>query len=405
VDKETNAVSKPNSGNIPGMRDPAAGGAQHAAPSSRIHAGIRRVRSGTAYRKVMADALRRIRSGEWRVGARIPTIEALTRIYPCSRMTVVRAVRELIASGYLATRGRAGTSVIKSGSDGCIGILSNFDFAHPEQAQFTHILTGDLHRRAARAGFDTRLYQEMSRTDHPDFPNAALRADISKGLLCGLLTAASNLPIWRQHHQVTFGIPCVDVNYFAAAECRVYVDYALMVRRTLVRLRQAGRCRVGLIGAPAEVRDIFQQSVRRLKMETRPEWAPAMNGCPVEEAGYRGMMSIWNQRSRPNSIFVADDVAAKGAAHAAMALGIAVPRRLLLLTLANRGIEYFYPCPVIRLEVDPAELAGAAVELLQKRLRDPELPPRNVLVAPCVRELSTGQPGSGRGEAAPGKKI
>lgn len=348
---------------------------------------VRPVRSGTAYRLVMENILGRIQSGEWRLGERIPTIDALEQIYACSRMTVFRAVRELIESGHLAARGRAGTRVVKGVGAGVLGILSNYDFARPEQARFTNVLTHELQRQSVEAGFEIRLYAESPEAGRyfPDLLSPALRSDLAKGVLRGLLTVSSNTPLWRRERKVSFGIPNVDINYFPVAEYRVYVDYAKLVTRALNALSRAGRRRVALIGATAEVLDLFYQTLRRLDMETRTEWTDVVTGCPEEEAGYRRFTELWKSGPKPDAVFVADDVAAKGVAHAAMALGIAVPHQLLIATQASRGIDYFYPCPVIRLEIDPAEMAGAALNLLQRRFIEPELAPCGVFIAPRLK--------------------
>lgn len=63
------------------------------------------------HRRIAGDIERRIVSGEWRPGFRIPTEAELTAEYGCARMTVSRAVSDLAARGLVVRRRRAGTVV------------------------------------------------------------------------------------------------------------------------------------------------------------------------------------------------------------------------------------------------------------------------------------------------------
>jgi len=63
------------------------------------------------HRRIAGDVERRIASGEWRPGFRIPTEVELMAEYGCARMTVSRAVSDLAARGLVVRRRRAGTVV------------------------------------------------------------------------------------------------------------------------------------------------------------------------------------------------------------------------------------------------------------------------------------------------------
>ena len=63
------------------------------------------------YEQVKAHVLTRIRSGEWRPGARVPSEHELVRELGVSRMTANRALRELMRSGVLSRVAGVGTFV------------------------------------------------------------------------------------------------------------------------------------------------------------------------------------------------------------------------------------------------------------------------------------------------------
>ncbi|MCV0413448.1 MAG: histidine utilization repressor [Brevundimonas sp.] len=67
--------------------------------------------SGPLHRRIYADLERRILSGDWAPGQRIPFEHELTAAYGCSRMTVNKAISELAGRGLVTRRRRAGTFV------------------------------------------------------------------------------------------------------------------------------------------------------------------------------------------------------------------------------------------------------------------------------------------------------
>jgi GntR family histidine utilization transcriptional repressor len=61
--------------------------------------------------RITDHVARRIMSGEWQPGARIPSENALTAEFGCCRMTVHHALRDLTVQGYLVRRTGSGTYV------------------------------------------------------------------------------------------------------------------------------------------------------------------------------------------------------------------------------------------------------------------------------------------------------
>lgn len=65
------------------------------------------------HRRILDDVEGRILSGEWPPGHRIPFEHELTEQYGCSRMTVNKALTELVKRGLIERRRRSGTFVIQ----------------------------------------------------------------------------------------------------------------------------------------------------------------------------------------------------------------------------------------------------------------------------------------------------
>jgi GntR family histidine utilization transcriptional repressor len=65
----------------------------------------------TLYKQIRSDIERRILTGEWPPGYRIPYEHQLMTRYGCSRMTVSKALSELAQGDLIERRRRAGTFV------------------------------------------------------------------------------------------------------------------------------------------------------------------------------------------------------------------------------------------------------------------------------------------------------
>nr|MBP8939847.1 GntR family transcriptional regulator [Agrobacterium sp.] len=63
------------------------------------------------HERIRNDVERHIMSGEWPPGYRIPFEHEMTRQYACSRMTVNKALGELVQRGLIERRRRLGTFV------------------------------------------------------------------------------------------------------------------------------------------------------------------------------------------------------------------------------------------------------------------------------------------------------
>lgn len=68
---------------------------------------------GSLNRRIRTDIERRIFSGDWRPGHRLPIEHDLMQVYGCSRMTVNKVLTGLAADGLVERRRRAGTFVAR----------------------------------------------------------------------------------------------------------------------------------------------------------------------------------------------------------------------------------------------------------------------------------------------------
>ncbi len=324
----------------------------------------------TARDYIKQDMLRQIRDGAWRVGECIPTLDRLEHAYPYSRRTISLAVSELMRLGILGTRGKAGTVVHCMPGNATVGILVNYGLSTRINTDFAYSLSDRLQWILHEAGHGVRMYHETPGfLDKGALPSQVLLEDVGRKMLAGLVTVASNLPVWeRRHPDRKLDLPVVNISYHPC-DYRVYVDLEGGIDAGVEALAATGRKAVGMIGRPyAEAADRFAERVAAAGLETRPEWifshkAEVMN----EVVGYEGLRQIWQAgSSRPEALFIPDDIVAKGVAQAALTLSIRVPEELVLIYQQNEGIEHFYPVPMRRTCLPLSEMVTSSVALLEQ---------------------------------------
>lgn len=109
------------------------------------------------YRQISDHVYQGILGGRYRPGSRIPTEMELATHFEASRMTVSRALRDLVSQGLLLRRHGAGTFVrgVESRTVGAVGLLLP-DFPWVHDGVF-HTLALEVTRQAQAAGYTLLL--------------------------------------------------------------------------------------------------------------------------------------------------------------------------------------------------------------------------------------------------------
>ncbi len=74
--------------------------------------GMRRPASASLHQRILGDIEGHILSGQWPPGHKVPSEQALTEAYGCSRMTVSKALNQLARAGLLMRRRKTGSVVL-----------------------------------------------------------------------------------------------------------------------------------------------------------------------------------------------------------------------------------------------------------------------------------------------------
>ena len=75
---------------------------------------------GSLHQRILSDVKYRILSGEWPPGHRIPFEHELASTYACSRMTVNKVLTQLVGTGLIERRRKAGSFVMRPQSQSAV---------------------------------------------------------------------------------------------------------------------------------------------------------------------------------------------------------------------------------------------------------------------------------------------
>jgi DNA-binding LacI/PurR family transcriptional regulator len=331
---------------------------------------------------VAADLIRRIQKGEWRIGAKIPSIDDLTEMYPFSRMTVFNAVESLVQDGYIETRRGVGAFVLNDRIMGLIGLVIGEEVLHPQQTPMAFMLYQHLRRQLEEKGYRTKLYIDTS-PGNPDIPRELLD-DLNAGRLSGLITASCDTTLalaeWAEFGRSA--LPWVDFTGHEVDTCKVVMNRESFFKLFADYVLANDRRRVGCLIADDVAAKALKVLADEHGLETRDEWV--VRGTEYsgdfEQVGFSQMLQLWDCAERPDTLLVCDDIACKGVTQAILKLGISVPDELAVVSAANRDSQLFYPVPVVRIEYDIEDCARKLVDMLLGRLlRATDIPQESVL--------------------------
>jgi len=339
-------------------------------------------------RQTLADA---IASGEYEPGQRLPSESELVRTFGASRPTVNRALRELQLAGIIDRRAGSG-SYVRAADAATRGYT--FGLLIPELGRteiFEPICRGMT--EAQHNGPHVLLWGS-SLTESADIEQQASQAcrQLVAKRVSGVFFAPLELTPQKDaiNHKIAAvfdkaGIPIVLLD-------RDLVAYPARSRYDLVGIdnRRAGYTITA---------HLLQCGCRRILFVGRPGSAPTVD---ARIAGYREALgeadvdsepSIWRidpedkeqvkaalAKSRPNGIVCANDFTAAQLMKSLTELGVNVPGKVRLAGIDDVKYASLLSVPLTTLHQPCAAMGAIAVSTMLERLRQPQLPARDILL-------------------------
>lgn len=334
-------------------------------------------------------------------GSQLPSISSLQAEFALAQGTVVRVLRQLQNEGLI--EGRHGSGFFATGQRQLcsIGIYFSIDIMAPETGIFPRLLLKGLERAAGQFK-EVRYHHYFAAASDCEYHDrvCSLEHDVRRRLVDGVILFGhyggqfANLPV----PQVAWLLP-------PHVQAHVMVDEEAMVRLGLTALRERGCRTVAYLAdhtdalPPADspyfaisqhqlqIRDFFLREAKRLGLQTRPEWLAAGSGetgvTTVTADATGRFHAIWNAaKQKPDGLLSLDDYRTRGALAAMAEIGLVPGKDLHVASHVNRGSPVLDDQPVIRLEVDPDEIALALLKTVTALIAGQTKVPDLVLVPP-----------------------
>lgn len=368
---------------------------------------------------------RRIKDGAWQPDDRLPSERALAEEFGVCRVTVARAVNQMVREGTLRRRRGSGTFVTRkpdtpqpATSD--IGLLIPFS----RDNYVSHIVKG-VSETMSEAGFHLLFHDTMG-----DWRRESRQLQRLRGRAAGCIVfpaeptqngemyaslAADGVPVvFVDRYSPTFnGDWVVTDNYNAAREA---VDRLIAGGRrriahittgetfsTAAQDRRLGYCQAllnaGLPVRPDDVR-IVTPPVHPEDRDASVEYAQGVVDVPPLNA--RAVVrALLARKEPPDAIFCVNDWTTIACLHALFQEGVHVPGDVSVAGFAdNDMLAAHLPAPIIAIRQPSVEIGRRAAQLLIARLRDEPGDPQQIYLPATIREVGGAwfQTGGGDGQ-------
>lgn len=355
-------------------------------------------RDGTGvYARVKAAILEQIDAGRWREGEKLPSERELCNLYQVSRVSVRRAIAELVLSGNLETVPGKGTFVkrrdLRRKKSGTIAVIRCIHSGRPSS------VTEDVFYPAVFAGIEAEAALRNVHCivvsfpeDCPDWRRLEQLAAKVDGMICGEVREEATV-----RRMAASGLPVVLVSpsLDTPATDTVEVDNLGGAMEGVRHLIELGHRRIAFVGGPPGSLPSRQRSLgyRRALKEAQIPLDEALEVHPGWrlEDGYHAVRKLLQAAPGPTAVFAASDLLALGAYQAAQESGLRVGVDLSVLGFDDIQLAGESRPALSTVRVRKREIGETAARLLFERIDGKrEYPLRVVVPTTLAVRDSTG---------------
>lgn len=334
---------------------------------------------------------RMILRGQLVPGTRLPAEYRFTSKFRVSQRTIREALIRLENDGLVERRQGSGTYVLENTQTANVAVLASVEKLSSPAGYFYRRLVEEAKKRIAGAGYrfvlsvgHGQVTEEFASSIHLlDRPNA-------KETL-GVLSTVNLGPLEQQFAEA--GIHAVSIAAAApGGKYSVVLDYAHLTELGTELLNSRGYDDFVLmyVEFPLDKYDTDMIAAeRRIHLKAVGDDQRRLVAVPPAlkfEQAYEAISELWSRPDRPRAIFFHDDALCDVCTRAILELGIRVPDELAILTHANVGRRFEFPVKLTCIEFDPAEVAAAGCEMLEKLIAQKPVDENTVYLKASIRE-------------------
>ena len=327
---------------------------------------------------------RRIASGEWASGSRLPTQLELRSEMKANIVTLGRAIDQLRLEGFLDTQGARGTFV-------SMHPPHLFRYAlvfpsHPSQENWPRFWEA-LAKEAAAIGHEGELeipvYYDVDknlRGASRDYER--LQEDVLAHRLAGVIFASHPYVVDKTPILDEPGMPRVALMAPQPADypqlATVITSGDTLIERALDYLAAKGRKRLGVLSVPmvdGQYSDAIRRQAAARGLETRPYWMQsAGRDMPISAQTCIHLMMRDGQADRPDALLVTDDNLVEYATAGLVCAGVRVPAEVDVVVHCNFPWPTPSVVPVRRIGFDSGQLLEACIGSINAQRQGGPLP-------------------------------
>ena len=313
-----------------------------------------------------------VRDGEYRIGDRLPSLPSLSQTLGVSRDTVRLALSRLIRDGVLISRPGYGHVVRSQKRRRTVGLWVSGNALRRPSSPFHPLLFDALRSELRKRRCHARVFMPTAgdgttRASHQRLIDAMQRGHL--GGVIGVNVGQTQRELNRlivnpaAQHQ----LPWAVINDSKLPQTTT-LDYEAVTRTGVEALVGQGATRIAMVTSSHRFKDClagYQQGLGSVGIKYNANWV--IDTLNHEAAGYITMRETWPKlnKSRVDGIVMSDDMAAKGVISAAAEMGIDIPQRLKISSLAIHGSNTFFTRPFTGLWLDPVEVARAVIKQME----------------------------------------
>lgn len=327
----------------------------------------------------LADELARsIQTGELTPGLRLPSTLVLARKHGVTVSIMQAALAQLHRRGLIERSQRAGSFVSQRGASDLVGVMVGRNVLTEPDMRFYLLLLDRLGTEALAQGLFIRLYAPPS-DGAEERALSELNADIATGRLRALLalhrTGVLQDLLLRHPSLPALDLPPIDYHAVGALGASHLLDVGSAdIAVVPPDDMQAGSSFLAGVRHAHIERGLGIDRLQVLPGGNRRQHGHELAARLLAGAGTTALPTVW---------LVGDDNTFNGLVATLLLHGVPVLREHRFATLANRGIEPFFPLRVASIEFDPLIAARALLANLSAHLAG-QVPPVAMLTPRLV---------------------
>ncbi|QNI38436.1 GntR family transcriptional regulator [Edaphobacter sp. 4G125] len=342
--------------------------------------------------KLIFDALRQgIASGEYKEGARLPSEGELSRRFAASRMTVVKAMRELQQQGLVVRRVGSGTYAApqQGKGNGLFGLLipelgetEIFEPICQGMAQFSHsrqhsLIWGNLNSGEKKEQIAEELCHQYIKRGVSGVFFAPLELTRSKD---------------RVNHKILVALDRAQIPVVLLDRC--VSPYPLRSRYDLVGVENRRTAYIAtehLINQGAKKIAFFAKELSASTVDARiagyREALTTHRQNGTHDLAFRGepsddaLVASILAKHKPDAFLAANDHTAANLMQSLMRLGRSIPDEIRIVGIDDVRYASLLPIPLTTQHQPCPQIGMVAMSTMLQRLESPDLPARDILLS------------------------